>query len=205
MNIIDKQTVIHFHKSRIKEYNANLAKAQGWTSQDVQQVRFETIFRLADFNNASVLDVGCGYGDFKSFLDKKHISCDYIGLDQQTEFIVHAQEHFKEQSNTWFYEMDFSKCQLPKVAIVTACGVLSYYSTDSNYYIDMIQRFYDAAEQAFIFNMLDNKMFISGPLIVSHDREGIYQKCLEICPNTQLEVGYLNNDFTIKMSKIEGQ
>lgn len=201
MNIIEKQTVKHFHKSRIQEYNTNLAKAQGWTNQDVQQVRFETIFKLADFNNASVLDVGCGYGDFKSFLNKKHISCDYIGLDQQKEFITHAQKHFKEYPNTWFYEMDFSKCQLPKVDIVIASGVLSYHSKDSSYYINMIQRFYEAAKQTFIFNMLNSKTFLSGPLIVAHNKKDIHQKCLKICPNTILTTGYLENDFTIKMSK----
>lgn len=201
MNIIDKQTVKHFHKARIEEFDTNLAKAQGWSNREAQQARFKTIFKLAVFNNASVLDVGCGYGDFKAFLDKEQISCDYIGLDQQTAFITYAQEHYKEQESTQFYEVDFSKCQLPKADIVIACGVLSYHSTDPNYYIDMIRRFYDVAEQVFIFNMLDTKTFTSGPLIVAHDMEEIYQKCREICPNTQLETGYLENDFTIKMSK----
>lgn len=200
MNIIDKQTVKHFHIARIEEYGDNLAKAQGWTNLEAQQARFNTIFELADFKNASVLDVGSGYGDFKAFLDNKHIFCDYIGLDQQPTFITYAQERFKEQENTQFYEVDFSKCQLPKADIVIACGVLSYHSSDPNYYMDMIQRFYKTAQNACIFNMLDNTTFSSGPLIIAHDKEEIYQKCLEICPNTTLITGYLDNDFTIKMS-----
>lgn len=201
MNIIDKQTVKHFHKARIQEYGDNLVKAQGWTTLEAQQARFNTIFELAAFTNATVLDVGCGYGDFKAFLDNKQISCDYIGLDQQTTFITHAQEHYKEQGNMQFYEVDFSKCQLPNADIVIACGVLSYHSSDPNYYMDMIQRFYEVAETTFIFNMLDNKTFTSGPLIIAHDKEDIYQKCQNLCPNTTLITGYLDNDFTIKMSK----
>ena len=202
MNIIDKQTVKYFHKDRIKEFGHNLAKAQGWSDITAQQTRFKTIFELADFNNASVLDVGCGYGNFKAFLDKQHATVDYIGLDQQPTFINHAQELYKSQQSTQFHEVDFSKCQLPKVDLVIACGVLSYRSSDANYYMNMIQRFYDTAQKACIFNMLDNKTFTSGPLIVAHDKEKIYQGCLKLSPKATLITGYLENDFTIKMPKI---
>lgn len=201
MTIVEKQTVKHYHAHRLKQSDFNLAKIQGWTSEMGQQARFNAILELADFTEASVLDIGCGYGDFKARLDQAYGNVRYIGLDQQSEFITYAKQRYKEQQNTWFYEVDFSTCQLPQVDLVVASGVLSYYSTASNYYFRMIQRFYDAARKALIFNMLDSETFSSGPLIIAHDKKAVYEQCQQLCPNTSLKTGYTADDFTIKMER----
>ena len=43
----------------------------GWGSKKTQKIRFENIYKYFDKNNFSVLDVGCGLGDFYLFLKKK--------------------------------------------------------------------------------------------------------------------------------------
>jgi hypothetical protein len=60
MNLIDRATVIHFHRHRIAEFGADSVRALGWVSQASQMNRFETIAQAADFNDSSVLDLGCG-------------------------------------------------------------------------------------------------------------------------------------------------
>lgn len=201
MNIIDKQIVKRFHTLRLQEAAANPAQAQGWTNRDEQAARFQAFLELADFNNVSVLDLGCGYGDFKARLDEDYQSFEYIGLDQQPEFIAYARQRYKDQPKTWFHEVDFSTCQLPETDIVVASGVLSYKSANPDYYWNMIQRFYKVAKKTLLFNMLDQSSFDSGPLLVAHDKTLRYEQCLTICPNTVLKTGYLKNDFTIKMTK----
>lgn len=201
MTIIEKQIVKHYHNTRIQETGFNHANIQGWTNLKEQQARFNAILKSADFNHSSILDIGCGYGDFKARLDESCTNFVYTGIDQQSAFIEYAQQKYKEHPNTCFHEVDFSNCKLPKVDLVIASGVLSYYSSDQYYYFDMIQKFYNVSEKVLIFNMLDNKTFESGELLVAHDKEDIYEKCKTLCENTSLISGYLVNDFTIKMER----
>ncbi len=203
MNLIEKYQIRHYHASRIKQWGSNRCKIQGWVSKEVQQARFDVITDLLDFNGVSVLDVGCGDGDFKEALDLSFHSFDYIGLDQQPEFIEYAQQRYQGHRHYWFHQVDFTRCQLPEVDIVVASGALSYRCEKPNYYMEMIQRLYAAASHAFIFNMLDQDFFNSGHLLVSHDRKQIYQQCQELCSQVTLKTGYLENDFTIVMSKAQ--
>lgn len=71
INLIDRATVIHFHRHRIAEFGADSVRALGWVSQASQTSRFETIAQAADFNDSSVLDLGCGTGDLKALLELK--------------------------------------------------------------------------------------------------------------------------------------
>lgn len=201
MNIIEKQQVKHYHSSRAQKFGASRAKAQGWINDDVQQARFKTITDLVDFNDKSILDLGCGYGDFKEVLDDKFHRFDYIGIDQQAEFITYAEERFKSHRHTWFHHVDFSKCQLPEVDVVVASGVLSYRSENQHYYSDMIERFYNAAQKELVFNMLDEAHFNSGPLIIAHNPDEIVRYCESLCDDVSVHRGYLENDFTVLMAK----
>jgi SAM-dependent methyltransferase len=69
VNLIDRATVIHFHRHRIAEFGADSVRALGWVSEASQTSRFEAIAQAGDFNDSSVLDLGCGTGDLKAFLD----------------------------------------------------------------------------------------------------------------------------------------
>ncbi|MDO7173701.1 class I SAM-dependent methyltransferase [Mariniflexile sp. AS56] len=201
MTLIEKQYIKQYHSVRLKCKNLARSKMMGWTSKKVQQIRFQVITSLFNFDNASVLDLGCGDGDFNLFLELHYSIFHYIGIDLHESFIHFAKERFKEKTNTWFYNTDFTHCQLPKVDIVVACGALSYRSHDPNYYINCIEKFYNSANKALIFNMLNEDFFESGQLIVAHNKDHVFEQCKEICNNVILKDGYLDNDFTIIMTK----
>ena len=201
MTIIEKQNIKQYHSARLKDKSLSRSKMLGWTKKQVQQIRFQVITSLFDFNNISVLDLGCGDGDFKSYLNDRFSNFDYLGLDLQESFITYAKERFKTHNNTWFDNADFTRCQLPKVDVVVACGALSYRCNDSNYYIDCIEQFYQSGKKALIFNMLNQDFFESGNLIVAHNKVHIYEQCQKLCINVILKEGYLDNDFTIIMKK----
>ena len=65
MNLIERSTIIHYHRWRVQTYGANTAEALGWVGPENQRKRFEVLESLADLNSRTLLDVGCGYGDLK--------------------------------------------------------------------------------------------------------------------------------------------
>lgn len=202
MNIIEKQIVKQYHRDRIREFAGEPARIQGWSDQQAQMTRFETILSLADFNNAVILDIGCGYGELKQLLDQRFENFKYIGIDQQPEFIAKARLTHKNLSNTEFIEADFSTCQLPEVDIIVASGVFAYKSADKSYFLKMIKKLFASAGRYFIFNMLDAETCHPQSLLTAHNKLDIYSYCKTVCKNTKLVTGYTNDDFTISMSRV---
>lgn len=71
MNLIEKATVMHYHRHRIREFHPGSVEALGWRGPESQRRRFEVLLWLGDFTGSTVLDAGCGYGDLKGFLDQR--------------------------------------------------------------------------------------------------------------------------------------
>src|SRR5579864_4289295 len=64
--------------------------AQGWYGARTQERRFSVLAEVSDLREGSVLDVGCGLGDFYSFLHARGGAGDYIGVDLTPEMVENA-------------------------------------------------------------------------------------------------------------------
>jgi len=199
MNLIEKASIIRYHRHRIAEFNDWTVKALGWKGEESQQKRFEVISSVGDFSNCSLLDVGCGYGDLKAYLDKKFSNFTYIGIDHMPEFIQESKVKYSQVANTHFLQADFAMVGLPEVDYVIASGALGYRSNDPDFYFRMIKKMYEAANKAFAFNMLDEELFIEHPLLVGHNFEKVVDFCKTLTPRVKVIKGYLADDFTVIM------
>jgi ubiquinone/menaquinone biosynthesis C-methylase UbiE len=103
MDLIEKATVMHYHRHRIEQYRCGTVESLGWRNINSQQARYKALTKVGDLSGASMLDVGCGYGDLKAYLDQHYTDFDYIGIDLQPEFINQAKARYKGLSRTWFY------------------------------------------------------------------------------------------------------
>lgn len=201
MNLIEKATIMHYHRHRIDEYKAGTVKALGWRGSESQLKRFEVLAGIDDLEDASILDIGCGYGDLKGYLDQRVSNFTYIGIDQMPEFIAEAQSTYKNCAKTFFYQTDFSAVAFPQVNYVFASGALGYCCADPDFYTDMIQKMFFAAELALAFNMLDAAHFQNDPLLRGHDFDDILAFCRGLSPRVKPIRGYLEDDFTIFIQK----
>jgi SAM-dependent methyltransferase len=87
----DDRTVLDFYAQRWDEYGYD-TRSLGIGSRESQEIRFSVITQMADLKGASILDVGCGFGDLHDFLERKGISVQYTGLDIQPAFIEEARK-----------------------------------------------------------------------------------------------------------------
>ncbi len=199
MDLLEKATVMHYHRHRITEFQAGTVEALGWRGTQSQLDRYRVLVNVGDLNGASILDVGCGYGDLKAFLDQYFSDFDYIGIDQMPEFVAEARARYGHCTRTTFYQTDFSTAKLPQVDYVIASGALGYRCKNECFYTDMIAKLYDSAKVAFAFNMLDKKTFPLHDLLVGHDRDEIIALCRALSPSVEWFDGYLHDDFTVFM------
>ncbi|MCH8296584.1 MAG: methyltransferase domain-containing protein [Chloroflexi bacterium] len=197
MDPIEKATIIHFHRSRIETFGGGTVEALGWRIPESQTKRFDVLAQVGDLSGRSVLDVGCGYGDLRNYLDQRFSDFVYIGIDQMPEFILEAEERHKDRADTHFFKTDFSTVKLPIVDYVLASGALAYRSDDPNFHSNMVQKMYESATRALAFNMLDEDRFPEHPLLTGHNLDEVVRQCQDLCPNVQVIQGYLEDDFTV--------
>ena len=197
MDIIEKATVIHYHRHRIRTYSEGTAKALGWRGPESQTRRFEVLAGVGDLRGCSVLDVGCGHADLKAFLDRTAPDVTYLGLDQMPEFVTEAQARYQDDPRATILQADFTTATLPEVDYVLASGALAYRCSDPEFHLRMIERMWTVARRALGFNMLRKEVFPEHPLLVGHDLDQVVAFCKGLSGDVEVVEGYLDDDFTV--------
>ncbi len=201
MNLIEKATIRHYHQHRIAAYQNGTAESLGWRAESSQVKRFEVIATVGNLDGCTLLDVGCGYGDLKGYLDQIYSDFTYIGIDQMPEFISEAKKRYDGCPATYFFQTDFSAVDFPEVDYVIASGALGYRCQNPDFYFEMIRKMYTAAGRAAAFNMLDAACFPEDDLLIGHKFEKVVQFCNELSHRFEVISGYLVDDFTVFMYK----
>ena len=202
MKWLDRLRIAHYHRKRHKQFGDDKARTLGWQDTFSQVTRFEALCRDLHLDGASILDVGCGYGDLLAFIEQAgHRPSFYVGIDQQRRFIADSRRRLFQTENQ-FMRGDFSKLILPRVDYVVASGSLNYQSTNPNHTVEMIDKMYHAANLACAFNLLDEAKLPSMRMLESHNKEGILRYCKLLSERSYLIEGYSDHDFTVVMPKL---
>jgi len=206
MDLIDRATVLHYHRHRIRSHGVQAIEALGWREEASQSRRFEQIARSADFSHSTVLDLGCGRGELKAYLSERFEGLSYLGVDQQPEFIAAARERYAHDPEAAFIEADFSRLHLPRVDHVLACGALGYRSRNPLHLNQTIARMFACARRTVVFNVLDARHFPADhPLLLGRDVEAVRAFCLQLCPRVELIQGYAPDDASFILRLEEGE
>jgi len=80
MNEADKIEIIKRYESRLSEFGHDVRTlASG--SDSKQHLRYRTLLDIGISHGDKILDVGCGFGDFYSFLQDEGTDVGYVGYD----------------------------------------------------------------------------------------------------------------------------
>lgn len=172
----------------------------GWASPSSQIARFEAVVANVPLTHSTLLDIGCGDGEFYGFLQKNEIPTHYKGIDSSHAMI--------ECANTRFPDGDFcvghaSDHQAP-VDIITAIGLAnhafpSYWVTLSRWMTHWLEQ----VEVAVCVTFLSTHTPISNQLCQL--RYVSPQQAMgwgfSLTPFVTLHHGYLNNDFLLVLYK----
>ncbi len=114
----------------------------GWDSQDTQYAHFVLLGSVIK-QNSTVIDVGCGQGDFYNYL--KNLNIKYLGIDFSEQMIKIAQQKHKEAD---FLKANFFDCSL-KADFVIASGSFNFKVENQYEYIqNAIKLCYETCNKA---------------------------------------------------------
>lgn len=191
----DLYTILRYHRqmSRKKPNPRSL----GWVSEGSQQKRFELLVQLGDMDGCEILDLGCGYGDFRGFIHQRFEETIYYGIDCMSSFLEIAIRKYGALPNTYFYQGDFTSMPLPEVDYMICCGSFNYHRSEDDLYLPVISKMFRAARKGVGFNMLDAAVFKQQGALQGHDLEKVMAHCRSLTSEVKLIQGYSKHDFTM--------
>ncbi len=128
-----------------------------WGSIESQELRFKVLVEISNLENKSILDIGCGLGDFYKWLKRNNYNVEYFGVDITPDFIRSAQE---EYGNDLFICEDFISSDFFKkdgFDYVFASGIFAtYIENPLEIYKQYITRMWEIAKFGVAFNSLSD-------------------------------------------------
>ncbi len=193
--------------SKIKNVYRDLFKKYGDSPISVkardkkqQYKRFKNLIRCCEISkNDTILDLGCGSGEFYEFVKKFKIS-KYCGIDFLDEFVNIGRKKYNNFRKVKFIKLDIEKNQLPKnYDWVFLSGTFNDKKKNSNQMMfKILRKMYLACNKGIVFNSLskhvdfeDNKLFYSSP-----------EDVLKFCIKNLSKFYVLRSDYQLKKDVI---
>lgn len=195
------EITLKHYKDNYKKFGTS-PKALSWSSLGASHQRFRAIWKEIDFNNKTVLDVGCGFGEMAKFLRKRYEGVKYTGVDIVPEFIEEAK---KNHSYYKFYEKDYFNNPIDeKFDVVMASGTLNSNlgATNMEFRRKAIKTMFAHAKKVCVFNMLGaHPQPENDPAsnVWHADSLEILEYCMGLTRRVVFRADYHPRDFTIFM------
>ncbi len=179
-----------------------------WKRPECQIRRFEKFTNILDFKDKSILDVGCGYGDFYFWLINKGMKPkSYIGIDLISEHCKVARKNLP--SNCAVIEGDFLQIPIPEADFSILSGALNvYYKGWLKKTLSILDKMWELSSQGIMFN-------IRSPHGFEGDYEGIERQKRDSRPEYWCKYAnsktcryglyhdYMHYDYTLALWKAE--
>jgi SAM-dependent methyltransferase len=174
----------------------------GFRTRSSQEKRFEALIALGDFHGRSILDVGCGFGDFLAYLRDHGIEPRYTGVDICEPMVRRCQERF-EGCAASFHVGDVLEWQPGEQPdFVVASGIFGLDSRDARARIrPTLRRMFDWARAGMACNFLSQRSLEPAENRVYVDPAEALEMGLALTPAVRLDHSYLPNDFTLYLDK----
>jgi len=192
------------YQKKFAKYGLDPRSVQ-WKSLGASHQRFRQFWSEIDFNNKSVLDIGCGFGELARFLLKRYENVDYTGVDIVPEFVQVAKK--KYPSSTFLVRDVLNDPLEDKFEVVVASGVInSNVENNLEYRKESIKTMFGMASRVFAFNMLGGHPQPETPKdsnVWYADSVEILEYCLTLTRRVILRHHYNPKDFTIFMYQLK--
>jgi len=196
----DRVSLINDHREKLRKHGFT-PPALGWT-KGKQDVRFSVLLDCFEIKGKTILDIGCGFGDFLKYLPE---NTQYIGLDIVSEFIEEARTRYANCETARFYHSDFLDDDFKESAdIAIASGSFNYRLDHTNSY-EYIERAMNKAflltREAIAFNFLSSKVDYELEHAFHCSPEKILTMAYNLSRNILLRNDYMPFEFTIVVFK----
>ena len=192
--------LIAFYENKLQKYEEG-HKVLNWGSKDSQITRFNILSKINDLNGCSVLDVGCGIGDFYLWLKNKNIEVEYYGIDISAKMI--------KKASTKYPEVFFKLCdlfidheKLINTDYVFASGIFNRKIEQHDEFVKrMIEIMFQKSNYGIGFNILSNRARFKENNSYYADAQSMFYFCETVANRVVMNHDYMEHDVTYFLYK----
>lgn len=175
-------------------------KALDWGSRESQFLRFKILSEIGIVKGASLLDVGCGLGDFLEWANNAGLEIKYCGVDITASLIDAANKKF---GNNCFQTLNIIEDKdLPKYDYVIASGIFAKRISGGNEYAQaMIRQMFSMCNKGLAFNSLSSLSDNLDENDFSMNPYELMDFCRTLSPWVVMRHDYHPNDMTVYLYK----
>ena len=174
----------------------------GFRNRSSQEKRFEALLGLGDFHGRHLLDVGCGFGDFLSFLHGRGIRPIYTGLDLCAPMVARGRERFSPAEGCFVAGDVLEYVPDQPFDYVVASGIFGLEADGARERIrPTVERIFEWARVGAAANFLSRRSPTPAAARVYVDPAELLELGLLLTPAVRLDHSYLPNDFTLHLYK----
>lgn len=183
--------------------NINRSNMVAWEAIDSQKINFKLVANYIK-NGDSVLDYGCGIGDFIIYLEQNNINIsNYLGVDINDNYIKIAKDTYKNYN---FQVINNINQINEKWDNVCAIGVFTWYITEKEFK-KTIEKLYDLCNKrvllTFLYGITPYKKDWGSTKIYWNSEYRYYDEDLfdSLFPDLNISYEYYDRTMLVKIEK----
>ena len=187
------------YEARLVEHGVSF-QALGWGSSQSQQTRFAILSEVTKLPKQSILDVGCGFGDYSAYLKKSSHAGTYLGIDVSPEMIKKAQS--KHPDANFVVGSIFDIVETENFDFVVASGIFTFVShAPYKFFTTMLTEMMKRARRGIAVNCLSTFGDSADPGECQLSPARAFEIATSITKWVTLRHDYSSHDFTLYLRK----
>lgn len=188
-----------WYAEKVRRYGYD-HRGLGFRTRTSQEKRFEALLGLGDFHGRTLLDVGCGFGDFLAFLHARGVRPRYTGIDLCEPMVQRCRERFPGEA---FLVQDvLEHAPAGQYDYVVASGIFGLDAQGTRERIrPTLQRLFAWSRVGAAVNFLSRRANALAEGRVYVEPGEMLAEGLALTPAVRLDHSYLPNDFTLHLIK----
>lgn len=192
---------IGWYQDKVRTYGYD-HRGLGFGQRSSQEKRFEALLGLGDLDGRRILDVGCGFGDFLSFLHERGIEPRYTGLDVCAPMIDRCEERFAATGSRFLVADALAFQPDGPYDFVIASGLFGLEAEGARERIrPTMERMFAWCGTGLAVNFLSGRSPRPAAQRVYVEPADALAIAFDLTPAVRLDHTYLPNDFTIHLYK----
>jgi len=173
--LIKKAALIKYNET-VEKYGGDNIQAVHWDDIQKQYIRFYLIKEhIPNDSEVSILDIGCGNGEFFKYLNFNGFRGKYTGYDINDKLIKSAKNIYPKYKNNFKVIDIFDDDLVENFDYVCVSGLFNNnLGQDEAWTKEFIRKMYDLANRKVIFNAIstyttfrENNMYYMDPFVIS--------------------------------------
>lgn len=190
----DRERQLKFYTDNLEIYGYD-PRSLGWTP-DHRDVRFRIMEEIGDLDGCSLLDVGCGFGDFYGYLLNRGYSVRYTGIDINPRLVEIGRAKYPDAH---FIVGDFEDIRFfGRFDWVFASGIFNLRINNNKTFIESsLKRMHHLCSRGFYADFLRSAFNYYDSLVYHQDPVDMLDFCLNLSARVTLRCDYMPSEFCI--------